>query len=102
MTRDNPGQRLSVAIIVRDAAEALRLTLASIRDIADEIVVVDTGSTDPSRDVAIEFGTRLVTFPWSDDFAAARNFARNQVTGDWILWLDAGETLSDEDGRALR
>lgn len=102
MTGPSTVKRLSVAILVRDAAEPLRLTLASIRDVGHEIVVVDTGSTDKSRDVAREFGARVVNFEWSDDFAAARNFASAQVTGQWVLWIDAGETMSDADGRALQ
>src|SRR5688500_5893148 len=94
--------RLSVVVLVRDAAEPLRLTLASVRDIADEIVVVDTGSTDKSRDVAIEFGCRVVEFAWTDDFSAARNFASGQAAGDWLLWVDAGETLGSDDARNLK
>lgn len=94
--------RLSVVIIVRDAAEPLRLTLASIRDIADEIVVVDTGSTDLTRSVAAEFGARVYAWNWTDDFSAARNSAMTHVQGDWLLWLDAGETLSDEHSRGLK
>ena len=100
---DSPSKnRLSVAVIVRDAAEPLRLTLSSMRHVAFEIVVVDTGSTDKTRDVAREFGARVVEFPWGDDFSAARNFAHAQVTGDWVLWLDAGETMNDADTKALR
>ena len=94
--------RLSVVIIVRDAAEPLRLTLASIRDIADEIVVVDTGSTDLSRSVATEFGARVLGWSWNDDFSAARNSAMPHVQGEWLLWLDAGETLSEEHSRSLK
>ncbi|MGE0757779.1 MAG: glycosyltransferase [Pirellulaceae bacterium] len=94
--------RLSVAMIVRDAADGLRLSMASVQEIADELVVVDTGSTDKSREVAREFGARVYDWPWSDDFSAARNFAAGHVTGDWTLWLDAGETLSDSDARDLR
>lgn len=94
--------RLSVVIIVRDAAEALRLTLASVRDIADEIIVVDTGSTDLSREVATEFGARVFSWNWSDDFSAARNAAMSHVQAEWLLWLDAGETLSEEHSRQLK
>lgn len=102
MTGSIARRRLSVVVIVRDAAEPLRLTLASVRDIADEIVVVDTGSTDRSRDVAREFGARLSEFTWCDDFSAARNFALQQAAGEWLLWLDAGETLSDQDASSLK
>ena len=94
--------RLSVAVIVRDAADALRETLSSIKSIADEIVVADTGSADQSPQIAKDFGAKVVETPWNDDFSAARNFCLSHVTGDWVLWLDAGETLSESDAKAVR
>jgi tetratricopeptide (TPR) repeat protein len=94
--------RLSVAMVVRDVADPLRWTLASIRGIADEIVVVDTGSSDSTRSVAAEFGACVVDFAWSDSFSEARNAGLGKVAGDWILWLDAGEALSDEDTCRLK
>jgi glycosyltransferase involved in cell wall biosynthesis len=96
------ARRLSVALIVRDAEPALAETLASIQDVADEIVVLDTGSTDASREVAAQFQARVLPFPWDDDFAAARNACLDNVTGDWVLWLDAGERLSPSDAAGLR
>ena len=94
--------RLSVAIIVRDAADALRETLSSIKSMADEVVVADTGSQDQSLAVAKEFDAKVVETHWNDDFSAARNFCLSHVTGDWVLWLDAGESLSPEDMNAVR
>jgi len=94
--------RLSVAIIVRDAEEALGETLESVRSIADEIVVVDTGSTDDSRKVAERAGAQVFVHPWQDDFSAARNLCLSHVQGQWLLWLDAGERLSKEDASQLR
>lgn len=94
--------RLSVAVIVRDAADALRETLDSIQSVADEIVVADTGSSDNSPTVAKEFDATVVETPWTEDFSAARNFCLSHVTGDWVLWLDAGETLSPADAATLR
>jgi tetratricopeptide (TPR) repeat protein len=88
-------RRLSVAIVVRDAAEALRATLDNVRSTAQEVVVIDTGSTDDTREVAGECGATVVKHAWADDFAAARNAGWRAATGDWILWLDAGEQLVD-------
>lgn len=93
---------LSVALVVRDAADLLAETLKSIREAADEIVVLDTGSTDATREIAEEFEVVLRTRPWDHDFSAARNECWSHVRGQWVLWLDAGETLSPEDAAALK
>lgn len=93
---------LSVAVIVRDDAEALRETLQSVEPFASQTVVMDTGSTDDSRNVAKDANAELYEHPWSDSFAAARNACLAHVTGDWVLWLDAGETMSAEDFTALQ
>ncbi len=95
-------RRLCVAMIVRNAAESIVQSLESVRDVADEIVVVDTGSTDRTRDLALPRSTRLLDFVWCDNFSAARNFCLDQITGDWVFWLDAGERLADEAARMLR
>jgi Flp pilus assembly protein TadD len=94
--------RLSVAVIVRDAAKALEETLAAVKPLGGEVVVLDTGSTDHTRNVAHEHGAVLVERAWDDDFSAARNYCLARVRGDWVLWLDAGETLSLEDAIQLR
>ena len=94
--------RLSVAMIVRDEAKALPACLASIRGLWDELVVVDTGSTDDTVAIARGFGARVETFAWVDDFAAARNFSLACCTGDWILVLDADEAVDALDHGTLR
>ena len=98
------GERplLSAAIIVKDEAEHLRKCLASIRGVCDEIVVVDTGSSDDSVQVAREFGAVTAFRQWDDDFAAARNTALDLATGEWILYIDADEVLEDMDVEAAR
>jgi len=93
--------RLSVAMIVRNCAAALGETIGSVRAIADEIVVLDTGSTDETPAVAARLGASLHRRSWDDDFAAARNACLARATGDWVLWLDAGETISAEHASAL-
>ncbi|REK18723.1 MAG: glycosyltransferase [Planctomycetota bacterium] len=103
-TSANPSARprLTVATIVRDAESQIAATLQSVQAIADEIVVVDTGSTDSTRQVAAHLATRVVDWSWTDDFSAARNVALSHATGDWVLWLDAGETMTADDARRLR
>lgn len=85
---------LSLALIVKNEARCLARCLRSVRSIVDEIVVVDTGSDDNSKDIARAFNARVTLYAWTDDFAAARNHAITQTTGDWILMLDADEHAS--------
>ncbi len=103
-TRENPHARarLTVAMIVRNERDVLADSLLSAARFADEIVVVDTGSTDGTQVIAGRFGARLFQRPWDDDFSAARNFALGTATGDWVLWLDAGETVPVDEAARLR
>lgn len=89
-------------MIVRDEAENLPHCLASVRGVVDEIVVVDTGSSDGTPAVATAHGARLERIEWPGDFAAARNVALSLATGDWILVLDADERLDPDDRTRLR
>jgi len=76
--------------------------LESVRGVVDEIIVVDTGSTDRTREIAREHGASVLEFKWIDDFAAARNYALEAAMGRWILLLDADERLAKNAGKALR
>jgi hypothetical protein len=82
--------RLTVCLIAKNEERFLGQCLASVKDLADEIVVVDTGSTDRTVEIARSFGAKLGYFEWSHDFSAARNAALELATGDWILVLDDG------------
>jgi glycosyltransferase involved in cell wall biosynthesis len=84
---------LSAALIVRDEAAVLADCLASVRDVVDEIVVVDTGSVDATPQIARDFGARLFHDPWRDDFSRARNEALAHARGRFILYIDADERL---------
>ena len=86
---------LTAAMIVRDEAALLDDGLRSLRDVVDEIVVVDTGSTDDSRGIAHAHGARVAEFAWCGDFSAARNAALGLARGQWILYIDADERLRD-------
>lgn len=84
---------LSFCAIVKNEAQNLARCLASIKPYVDELIVVDTGSTDETIAIAQEYGAKISHFESCDDFAAARNYACSLTTGDWILTLDADEEL---------
>lgn len=89
--------RLTLCVIARDAAESLPHCLASVQGLVDAMVVVDTGSTDATSEVARAAGARCVSFAWCNDFAAARNRALEEADTEWVLVLDADEEI---DGAA--
>ncbi|MFC1488443.1 glycosyltransferase [Thermodesulfobacteriota bacterium] len=85
--------RLSACLIVRNEERHIRDCLLSLQPLVDEIVLVDTGSTDRTPEIAMEFGARMYSFPWRRDFSAARNEALQHARGRWILSIDADERL---------
>jgi len=87
--------QLSVALIVKDEHSVLARCLESIKSLANELVIVDTGSKDNTVKIAKKFGAKIGHFPWCDDFAAARNYAESLCTGEWIFWIDADEVLAE-------
>ena len=91
---------LSVCMIVKDEEEKLPVCLASLKGLADEISVIDTGSGDRTPTIAQAADAKVNFQMWTDDFSAARNASLDQATSDWILVLDADETLT-EQGRQL-
>ncbi len=95
-------RRVSLCMIVRDEEELLPGCLEAVAPFVDEMIVVDTGSTDRTREIARELGAQVHEFTWTGDFSAARNESLRHATGDWILWLDADEHLVPEDGPKLR
>lgn len=84
--------KISASLIVKNEESCLATCLESIRGV-DELIVVDTGSTDRTKEIAASFGAKLFDFPWIDDFAAARNESLKHCTGDWVLSIDADSTL---------
>jgi GT2 family glycosyltransferase len=93
--------RVSLTMIVRDEEANLPACLASVAGLFDELVVVDTGSTDRTAEVARSFGARVFDFVWVDDFAAARNAALARARGDYAFWLDADDRLEPEHRERL-
>jgi len=92
--------RLTAAIIVKNEAEHLAGCLASIKPIVDEIVVVDTGSTDGSAAVAKGFGAEVLHHDWNGNFSDARNLGLDRATGEWILYIDADERIEAPTDKA--
>lgn len=93
---------LSVCLIAKNEADCIEGAIKSVRDIADQIVVIDTGSTDGTDEIARTAGAEVFSRPWSGSFAASRNESLAQATGDWILILDADEKLDQKSIPALR
>ena len=96
------GSRVSLCMIVRDEEEMLPGCLESVQGGVDEIVIVDTGSSDRTVEIAESFGARVIRFPWTGSFSEARNVGLEAATGDHILWLDADEQLEEGDAARLR
>jgi len=97
--QDRPPARratVSLTMIVRDEAAHLPDCLASVQGLCDELVIVDTGSTDRTTAIARSFGARVFDFVWVDDFAAARNAALARATSDYAFWLDADDRIPPE------
>lgn len=85
--------RISLAMIVKDEELTLNSCLESVKDMVDEIVIVDTGSIDSTMEIAKSYGAKIYNFQWCDDFAKARNYAAEMCSGNWILVLDADEVI---------
>jgi len=89
-------------MIVKNEEKYLEQCLNSIKELVDEIIIVDTGSTDRTKEIAARFTNKIFDFQWCDDFAAARNESLKHATGDWILVLDADETISAQDHERIK
>ena len=93
--------KISACVIVKNEEKNIGQWLNNMRQIADEIVVVDTGSTDNTINILENAGITPYHFTWCNDFAAAKNYAIQQATGDWIVFLDADEYITMLDGIIL-
>ncbi len=95
------GERISQCMIVKNEEKNIERALSWGKTVMWEQIVVDTGSTDRTVEIARGLGARVVTFPWIDDFSAAKNYAIEQCGGDWIALLDADEYMMPEDAEKL-
>ena len=88
---------LSLCLIVKNEEEKLENFLLKLKPHVDEIIIVDTGSTDKTKEIALKFTSDVFDFSWNDDFSSARNFSISKATKDWILVLDPDETITEND-----
>ncbi len=93
---------LSLCMIVKDEEEMLPKCLAAVAPAVDEIIIVDTGSTDRTIEIAKEFGAKVIEQPWTGSFSDARNTSFEHATSDWIIYLDADEVLVADDVKRLK
>jgi glycosyltransferase involved in cell wall biosynthesis/tetratricopeptide (TPR) repeat protein len=98
----HPASRLTVCVIAKNEEQFIAQCLTSVKAIAHQIVLVDTGSSDRTVEIAKSLGAEVHAFAWGDDFSAARNAALEQATGDWILMLDADEELPADQHARLK
>ncbi|NSB30294.1 glycosyltransferase [Clostridium saccharoperbutylacetonicum] len=94
--------QVSLCMIVKDEEEYLPRCLSSIKDIVDEIIIVDTGSSDKTVEIAKNFGAKVYYFKWNNDFSEARNESLKYATKDWILILDADDELNSESKETFK
>jgi glycosyltransferase involved in cell wall biosynthesis len=88
-------------MIVKNEERFIERVLACARPLCDEMIVVDTGSTDRTIEIAERMGAKVFRFAWTNDFSAARNASFERATGDWILWLDADDVISPASQQAI-
>jgi glycosyltransferase involved in cell wall biosynthesis len=88
---------ISLCMIVKNEEDVLGRCLNSVKDLVDEIIIVDTGSLDNTKEIAHEFTDKVFDFKWINDFSSARNYSFSKATMDYILWLDADDVLLPDD-----
>ena len=94
--------RLCVIILTKNEEKKIGATIANAQQVADDVLLIDSGSTDRTLAIAKEAGARAVYHALNEDFAAQRNFALTQTDADWVLYLDADEHLNDVLQAAVR
>lgn len=92
----------SLCMIVKNEEKNIRKCLNSVKDLFEEIIIVDTGSTDKTKDYLKKYTKNIYDFEWIDDFSAARNYAFSKATKDYIMWLDADDIITKEDLKKLK
>lgn len=92
---------ITLCMIVKNEANMIDRCLNSVNGIVNEIIIVDTGSTDSTKEIGENHGARIYPYQWSNNFSEARNYGLSYATGDWILWLDADEELDETDKNNL-
>jgi glycosyltransferase involved in cell wall biosynthesis len=97
MMKKKTAPTISLCMIVKNEEETIGRCLQCVQQFVDEIIIVDTGSTDKTKTVVKKFTKKVFDFEWINDFSAARNFAFSKATKDYILWLDADDVLDEKN-----
>src|SRR3990167_648830 len=92
-----PKQTISLCMIVKNEEKYLGQCLNSVKEIVNEVIITDTGSTDKTKEIAKKFKAKIFDFKWNDDFSEARNESLKHATKEWILVLDADEIINRDD-----
>ncbi len=100
--KSDSNPTLSLCMIVKNEENFLPMCLDSVKDYIDEIIIVDTGSTDKTVEIAHSYNAKVYHHPWENSFSKARNYSLKYATGDWILILDADEEIDKEDAHRLK
>ncbi|MEM5687393.1 glycosyltransferase family 2 protein [Bacillus cereus] len=90
---------ISACLIVKNEEDMLRKCLESLQPVVDEIIIVDTGSTDSTKQISKEFTEKVFDYKWTNDFAEARNFAATKAESEWIIAIDADECVDPDNFR---
>lgn len=93
---------MSLCMIVKNEEDVIGRCLESVKDVVDEIIVVDTGSTDKTKEIASKYTDDIYDFEWIEDFSAARNYSFSKATKDYIMWMDADDVLMEKDRIKLK
>lgn len=93
---------LGLSMIVKNESEVLPRVLDGVKNIVDEIVIVDTGSTDNTAEIARRYTDKVYAFDWVNDFSAARNYALSKITSDYFMWLDADDIVPQNTAAAIK
>lgn len=88
---------ISLCMILKDEEDVLDRCLSSVRGLVDEIIIVDTGSTDSTKQIALQYTDQVFDFAWIDDFSAARNYAFSKANMEYCMWLDADDVIEDKE-----
>ena len=95
-------KEISLCMIVKDEEKVIGRCLESVKDLVDEIIIVDTGSKDKTKEIVSKFTDKIYDFEWVNDFAKARNFSFSKATKDYILWLDADDVIFEADRKKFK
>ena len=94
--------KISLVMIVKNEEETLEKSLRSVNELVNEIIIVDTGSTDKTREIALRYTEKVFSFSWCNDFSKARNFSISKASNPWVLILDADEVITEYDEKKIK